>query len=135
MAPFPSIPTVPEPGQTTLDFSGSSMIRKKPGKPAKLITKVPARLQRQWWFSGSNHKSFLVRQFEAARVVAYDDEDSDPKGYALHRHSYTRKLKLAAVEWATNTYIKGKEDGDPDVLISRYAAAKRLGITSTMLRS
>lgn len=33
-----------------------------------------------------------------------------------------------------NTYIKGK-DGDPDVLISRYAAAQRLGITALMLKA
>jgi hypothetical protein len=31
--------------------------------------------------------------------------------------------------------MKGKKDGHPNVPISRYAAAKRLGITSTMLRS
>jgi len=67
--------------------------------------------------------------------VNYDPDESDPEGYALHRNSYSRELKLAAIEWATNTYIKGKKDGDPDVRITRYAAAKRLGITTTMLRS
>jgi DNA-binding transcriptional regulator YdaS (Cro superfamily) len=34
-----------------------------------------------------------------------------------------------------NTYVKGKEDRDLDILITRYAAVKRLGITSTMLKS
>jgi hypothetical protein len=67
--------------------------------------------------------------------VNYDPDESDPKGYALHRFSYSRELKLSAVEWACNTYVKGKKDGDLDVLITRYAAAKRLGITSTMLRN
>jgi len=81
-----------------LDFSGSSIIKKKPGKLAKLITKLPDRLRRQWWMFGSNHESFLVQQFGAACVVVYDNEDSDPEGYALHRYSYTHELKLAAVE-------------------------------------
>lgn len=36
MAPLPAIPVVREPGQTTLNFS-SSIIRKKPGKPAMLM--------------------------------------------------------------------------------------------------
>ena len=64
----------------------------------------------------------------------YDPDESDPEGYALYQHSYSRELKLSAVEWASNTYIKGK-DGEADVIISRYAAAKRLGITLTMLRN
>jgi len=44
MALPPAIPRVLEPGQTTLDFSGSSTIRKKPSKPAKLVFKVPTRV-------------------------------------------------------------------------------------------
>jgi len=46
MAPPPAIPRVLEPGQTTLNFSGSSTIRKKPSKPAKPVFKVPARVSR-----------------------------------------------------------------------------------------
>jgi hypothetical protein len=67
--------------------------------------------------------------------VNYDLNESDPKGYALYQNSYSRELKLAAIEWATNTYIKGKKDRDPDVHILRYATAKRLKITTTMLRN
>jgi hypothetical protein len=84
---------------------------------------------------GSFYENTLAGQFETARIAHYNLNESDPQGYALHRFSYSRELKLAAVEWASNTYIKGKEDGDLDVLITRYAAAQRLRITSTMLRN
>ena len=84
--------------------------------------------------SGSQYESQLALQFEAARAANYDPNESDHEGCALHRRSYSRKLKLSAIEWSLNTYIKG-EDGDPDVLITPYAAAKRLGITQTMLKS
>ena len=66
--------------------------------------------------------------------MALGSDESDPEGIALHRHSYSRELKLAAIEWATNTYKKAKKEGDPEEVISRYAAARRLGITTTMLR-
>lgn len=134
MAPFPAIPTVPEQGQTTLDFSGSSTVRKRPGKPAKPSQKVPTRVYRQW-MTGSQYENQLAGQFEAARAAHYNPNESDPEGLALHRRSYSRELKLSAIEWSLNTYVKGKKDGDPDILITRYAAAQRLGITSTMLKS
>jgi len=134
MPPIPPLLVVPEPGQTTLSFNSLSIIFKKLGKPAKPITKVPSRLHRQWFF-GLLHKAVLARQFQTARLVNLNPDESDPEGYALHRNSYSRELKLAAIEWASNTYIKGKKDGDLDVRISRYAAAKRLRITSTMLRN
>jgi hypothetical protein len=47
----------------------------------------------------------------------------------------SRELKLSAIEWFLNTYVKGKEDRDLNILITKYAAAQRLGITSTMLKS
>ena len=98
MAPFPGLPKVPEPGQTMLDFSGSStVLKKKPGKPAKSTFKVPARVHRQW-MSGSLYENLLAQQFQTARIVNYDLNESDLEGYALHRHSYSRELKLSAVE-------------------------------------
>jgi hypothetical protein len=42
---------------------------------------------------------------------------------------------LSAVQWFLNTYVKGKNPGDPPTPIKGYQAAKRLGITTTMLRS
>jgi hypothetical protein len=54
------------------------------------------------------------------------------------RHSpyfYPRELKLSAVQWFLNTYVKGKKPGERLVRISRYQAAKTLGITTTMLRT
>jgi hypothetical protein len=134
MPPIPAIPAVPEPGQTTLSFHGPRITLKKPGNVAKPVQKVPPKLNRQWLF-GSAYETTLARQFQTARIANYDPDKSDPEGYALYRNSYSRELKLAAIEWATNTYIKGKKDGDSDVHISRYAAAKRLGITLTMLRN
>ena len=64
----------------------------------------------------------------------YDPDESDLEGIALHPHSYSHELKLAAIEWALNTYKKGKKDRDLDKPITRYRAAKRLGIATTMLR-
>ena len=116
-----------------LDFSGSSTIRKKLGKPAKPVFKVPTWVNRQW-MAGSQYENQLALQFKAAQVVNYDPNESDPEGVALHQRSYSRELKLSAIEWSLNTYIKG-EDGDLDVLISRYAAAQRLGITGPMLKA
>jgi len=84
--------------------------------------------------AGSQYENQLALQFKAARVMNYDPNESDPKGIALHRRSYSRELKLSAIKWSLNTYIKG-EDGDLDVLISRYAAAQRLGITGPMLKA
>jgi hypothetical protein len=133
MPPAPLIPTVLEPGQTTLSFNRLQIIPKRPGKPPLLVHKVPARRNQRWLF-GSQYETLLVRQFRAARLMALGSAESDPNEVVQHRHSYSRELKLSAIEWATNTYVKGKKDGDPDELITRYAAAARLGITSTMLR-
>jgi hypothetical protein len=133
MAPVPAILKLLERGQTVLDFLGSSTVWIKPSKPAKLMPKVPSQVNRQW-MSGSLYENQLAGQFKTARLIHYDPDESDPEGIALHRFSYARELKLAAIEWASNTYVKGKGYGDADILISRFAAAKRLRITSTMLR-
>jgi hypothetical protein len=91
MAPVPALPKLPERGQTVLDFSGSSTVRikpVKPGKPAKLTSKVPSRLNRQWML-GSLYEDQLARQFKTARLVHYDPNESDPEGIALYRFSYS----------------------------------------------
>jgi hypothetical protein len=87
------------------------------------------------WLLSSLYENHLARQFRIARIVAVNSDESDSEGIALYQNSYSRKLKLAAIEWATSTYKKEKKDGDPDRRITRYAAAKRLGITITMLRT
>src|SRR5450432_803130 len=130
MAPVPALPKLPERGQTILNFSGSSTVQLKPskpgkpGKPAKPTSKVPSRVNRQWML-GSPYENQLARQFETARLMHYDPDESDPQGIALHRFSYSRELKLAAIEWASNTYVKGKGHRDIDIPITRYAAANR----------
>jgi hypothetical protein len=64
----------------------------------------------------------------------YDDDESNPEGHPLHRNSYSRELKLSAVQYALNTYVRGKRPGDPLKPITRYQAAAKLKITTTMLR-
>ena len=88
IAPVPALLKLLERGQTVLDFSGSSTIRIKPGKPAKLTSKVPSQVNRQW-MSGSLYENQLARQFKAARLLHYDPNESDPKGIALHQFSYS----------------------------------------------
>jgi hypothetical protein len=78
MAPLPAIPTVLEPGQTTLNFGGSStVIRKRTGRPVKVQHKVPARVHRQW-MKGSFYENTLTGQFETARIAHYNPDESDP---------------------------------------------------------
>jgi hypothetical protein len=48
MPPIPPIPTVLEPGQTTLSFKGPQIKLKKPGRPPLLVHKVPSKLNGQW---------------------------------------------------------------------------------------
>jgi len=127
---------VPEAGQTTLDFSGQYKA-KRPGKPSKLETKIPLRRStgsRHLIFGESAYEAVLVRQFDAARVVMYDEDESDLEGHPLHRNSYSRELKLSAVQYALNTYVRGKQPGDPLKPITGYQAAAKLKITTTMLR-
>ena len=87
IAPVPAIPKLPEHGQTVLDFSGLSTVWIKPGKPAKLTSKVPSRVNRQWML-GSPYENQLAGQFKTARLMHYDPNESDLEGIALHRFSY-----------------------------------------------
>jgi hypothetical protein len=103
MPPNPAIPVVPEPGQMTLDFTGQYKA-KRPGKVSKPECGIPLRRSsgidnsaHQWIAGESNYEAVLARQFEAARAVNLDDNESDPGGLPLHRNSYSRELKLAAV--------------------------------------
>jgi hypothetical protein len=97
MTPVPALPKLLERGQTVLDFSGSSTVRIKPGKLAKLTSKVPSQMNRQW-MSNSLYENQLARQFKAARLMHCNPDESDPEGIALHRLSYSQELKLAAIE-------------------------------------
>jgi hypothetical protein len=97
MPPLPPIPTVLEPRQSTISFNGPRIIVKKPGKPAKPVQEVHKNLNRRWLL-GSPYENVLVRQFRTARIAHYNPNESDPKSIALHRYSYPRELKLAAIE-------------------------------------
>ena len=109
MSPIPAIPTVPEPGQTTLDFTGRYNT-KRLSKPSNPETKIP--LQRssslRCEISGeSAHEAILIRQFDNACIIGWDGDVSDPKGHQLHWYSYSRELKLSAIQYALNTYCGG----------------------------
>jgi hypothetical protein len=132
----PAIPMVPEPGQTTLDFTSRYNV-KRPGKPSKPETRILVRRSgaRREISGESAHESILIRQFDNARIVWWDVDDSDPEGHSIHRYSYSRELKLSAVSYALNTYVRGKKPDDLPKLISCYKAAAKLKITTAMLRS
>jgi hypothetical protein len=107
MPPIPTIPMIPELGQTKLDFTGQ-YTAKRLGKASNPETRVP--LQRsigsRHWISGeSAYETSLTRSFEDARIIGYDDDASNPEGYPLHWNSYSRELKLSAVQYALNTYV------------------------------
>jgi hypothetical protein len=110
---------------------------KKPGKRAKPQTAKPLRRStggEQWIAGESAHEELLVRRFATYRIASYDVDNSDPEGHALHRQSYPRELKLSAIQWAENTWVKGKKPEDPLCRITRYEASKWLKITQTMLK-
>lgn len=136
MPPIPAIPAVLELGQTKLDFSGKFKPPKRPGKPSKLETRILVRRSgvRREFLGESAHESLLIRQFDDARVVWWDIDDSNPEGHTIHRYSYSRELKLSAVSYALNTYTRGKTLDDPPKLITGYKAAEKLKITTTMLQ-
>ena len=140
MPPCP-LPTAPEPGQTTLDFAGHIAGFKRPGKVSKPETTQSVRSlrqpkdQHQWIAGESAQETLLFNQFQAQRAAWWDNDLSNLEGHALHRKSYPRELKLAAVNWAENTWIKGKKPSDPMRRMKPYEAAKRLKITQTMLKS
>jgi hypothetical protein len=71
----------------------------------------------------------------ACRIAFYDEDESDPEGHVLHCNSYPRELKLSAVHWSENTFVRGKKPNDSLRPMKPYEAAKRLDITQTMLKS
>ena len=120
--------------------------RLHPGPPPKSIASrslAKARLSRDSYIQSSlprmSHsvldEAEIINQFrlhrdrgsESRPALSVVDEDETRK-----RISYTREQKLAAVSYATTTY-KVLNDGSLKI-ISRYAAAQNLGITTKMLR-
>ena len=78
-----------------------------------------------------HYENNLVRQFAAihAESVALNPDNTD---VALTRKSYTRELKLAAIQYATTTLVTNKKGVTQ--LITVYAAAKNLKITYQMMK-
>ena len=95
MPPNRAILVVLEPRQTTLDFTGQYKA-KRPGKVSKPECGIPLRRSsgvvngaHQWIAGESNYEAVLARQFEVARAVNWDDDESNPRGLPLHRYSYS----------------------------------------------
>ena len=117
----------PEAGQQTIQLVAG---RIRPGPRARAIsppitpspTPKPAPGQR-------HYENSLIRQF-----AAFHEESIILNGDSLvqSRKSYTRELKLAAIQYATTTLVSNKK-GDKK-LITVYTAAKKLGITYQMIK-
>ena len=128
---------IPELGQTKLDFTGQHRA-KRPGKLSNPETRILLQRSigsRHWISRESAHEASLARSFEDACIIRYDDGASDPEGHPLHWNFYSWELKLSAVQYALNTYVRGKKPDDPLKLILGYRAVAKLKITTTMLRS
>ena len=78
-----------------------------------------------------HYENNLVRQFADihAESIALNPDDPD---IALTRKSYTRELKLAAIQYATTTLVTNKKGVTR--LITIYAAAKNLKITYQIMK-
>jgi hypothetical protein len=132
---MPRIPQIgaPEAGQQTIQIVAG---RIRPGPrpraltpPSTLLstltpTPAPAPGRR-------HYENSLVRQFAAIHaeniILGLDNLDT-----ALTRNSYTRELKLAAIQYATITLVTNKKGITK--LITVYAAAKNLQITYQMMK-
>jgi hypothetical protein len=83
----------------------------------------------------SDREAEIIEQFRLHRELEghnLNDNPPDDENEVRRRISYTREQKLVAISYATTTWKQGK-DGNPK-LISKYAAAANLGITTAMLR-
>jgi hypothetical protein len=78
-----------------------------------------------------HYENNLVQQFAAihAKSITLNLDDPD---IALTRKSYTRELKLAAIQYATTTLVTNKKGVTR--LITTYTAAKNLKITYQMMK-
>lgn len=84
----------------------------------------------------SDHEAQIIEQFRLHHKLEghnLNDNPPDDENEVRRRISYTREQKLVAIDYATTTWKQGK-DGNPK-LISKYAAAANLGITTAMLRN
>jgi hypothetical protein len=116
-----------EAGQQTIQVVAGRM---RPGPKVKALAplsiphSIPEPVRR-------HYENNLVQQFVAihAESIALNTDDLD---IALTRKSYTRELKLAAIQYATTTLVTNRKGVTR--LITIYAAAKDLKITYQMMK-
>jgi hypothetical protein len=104
--------------------------RIRPGPCVKALT--PPSTSQSTPAPGRRHyENSLVRQFAAihAESIILNPDDLDA---VLTRNSYTRELKLAAIQYATTTLVTNKKGVTK--LITVYATAKNLRITYQMIK-
>jgi CMP-2-keto-3-deoxyoctulosonic acid synthetase len=116
-----------EAGQQTIQVVAG---RIRPGPKVKVLAplSIPHPILVPGW---RHYENNLVRQFADihAESIALNPDDPD---IALTRKSYTRELKLAAIQYATTTLVTNKKGITR--LITIYTAAKNLKITYQMMK-
>jgi hypothetical protein len=128
---MPKLPQIgaPEAGQQTIQIVAG---RIRPGPRARALTPPSTPQSTPTPAPGRRHyKNNLVRQFAAfhAESLIINPDNLD---IAITCNSYTRELKLAAIQYATTTVVTNKKGVTR--LITVYAAAKNLGITYQMMK-
>jgi hypothetical protein len=127
---MPRIPQIgaPEAGQQTIQLVAG---RIRPGPRAKALTPPPSTPQSTPALGRRHYENNLVRQFAAFHAESLILNPDNPD-VALTRNSYTRELKLAAIQYATTTIVTNKKGATR--LITVYAAAQNLRITYQMMK-
>jgi hypothetical protein len=126
---MPRIPQIGalEAGQQTIQLVASCI---RPGPRVRALTPLSTPLS-TLALGQRHYENSLVRQFAAihAKSIILNPDNPDA---VLTRNSYTRELKLAAIQYATTTLVTNKKGVTK--LITVYAAAKNLKITYQMMK-
>jgi hypothetical protein len=122
----PRIPQIgaSEAGQQTIQLVAG---RIRPGPRARALTPTSTAQSTPTPAPGQRHyENSLVRQFAAfhAESIILNSDNVD---VAQTRKSYTRELKLAAIQYATTTIVINRKGVTRPITV--YTAAKNLGVT------
>jgi hypothetical protein len=128
------MPKLPQIGALKADQQTTQLVagRIRPGPRARAFTLPSTPQSTPTPAPGRRHyKNNLVRQFAAfyTESLIINPENLD---IALTCNSYTRELKLAAIQYATTTVVTNKKGVTR--LITVYTAAKNFGITYQMMK-
>lgn len=114
---------------------GSSTINSRVGPR----TSLPSGVLGRCWEGGAGEELVLAlfaeRRRQIAEGIEADESELDENGdrVPLKRNSYTREHKLAAIDYALNTWRINKQGQEERISYRR--AAKKLGITDMMLKN